>query len=916
MFSSLPAAAQSAAGRIIGRVVDAQTGAPLPAVQVTIPSLSRITLTDADGRYVLLNVPSGSHAVTARTLGYGEQTVADVAVADGRAATLVISLVPQAVALEGITVSAERERGSTTSLISERRSASVVSDAIGAEQISRAPDGDVAAALRRVPGVTVVDGRYVYIRGLGERYGGTTLNGAPMPSPLPDRKAVPLDVIPSDLLESVVTSKSYLPNQPGDYAGGLVQIRTRQVPTSRIFQISASAGYDETTSFQPTLGFGKGGFLAGLGEESARLPASVFIDERVSLPADEPARAAMALALTDRFGPPTVERPLNRSYGITFGDQVEVLGRPLGVIATVTGSESYSTPASAVERLYVAAGDEPRQDYDFSVAGGTRETGLGALASASIEFAPAQRLTAVGNFNRLTEDQSRMFSGLYSGGDYFETFNTRYVASSIANAQLRGDHVLAPLGSSIFKWRASAGRAAREEPGTRTVAYRGTEPGGAVYFQPSQSSGVVLAQHLDEDVYSGAADLEIPFELAGRASSLAFGVSTDRRDRDVETRRILLTPVDDVSRVSHLPPDQLFVPERIGPAPGQLTVVDRTFAADNYVAGQTIDAGYVSADAEVLPRLRIAGGVRLERAAQNVAVTGFRSGEQSDIPTTRLDDLDLIPAVNLTYALTGSSNLRLAGSRTLARPQFRELSPFLYADYFGDVPIRGNPFLVRSRVLNLDARWEWFASHRAVVSLGGFLKEFEDPIEPIAIMLGTNPGRTFANSEAATVMGAELEMRAPVGPVTFNANVTLARSEVHGEQVSIYDPQSTEPLEYPVNRASGRPLFGQSPYALNLGATYFNDRSGTSATILFNRFGRRVDTTGGVQLPDIYEEGRSQLDLTVEQPLAGDVALKLAGARLLGGDVRFTQTFPNGDSVTTRSYELGRTFSMSLSWRP
>ena len=916
------AAAQAGAGRLIGRVVSGQTGEPLAAVQVSIPSISRGTLSDANGRYVLTGVPAGSYELVAQSLGYGRKTVTGVEVPADRAATLDVALDAEAVAIEGLTVSAVREQGSATALLSERRRAAVVSDAIGSEQISRTPDGNAAAALKRVPGVSVVDGKYVYVRGLGERYGNTTLNGAPMPSPLPDRKTVPLDVIPSELLESVVTSKSYLPSQPGDYAGGLVQINTRTVPGSRTLKISASTGYNTAASMRSGLGSGGGlGFL-GLGGPEG-LPSSIFAQDRVSLPADGPARQALANALASRFSPVSAEPPLNTSVGLSFGDHLSLFGRSAGVVGTVTVSESYSAPQDAVERFFVSAGDEPREDYDFDVLGGSREGSLGALLGLSYEVAPAQRISGNASYNRLTEDQGRKFQGLYTGGDYFETYSTRYLASSIANLQLRGDHVIQPLRRAVLNWRVAYGMAGREEPGTRTVAYRGTGPGEPMVFLPSQSSGIVLAQQLDEELASAAVDLKLPFTFRSLPSTLSLGVSGDRRDRAVDTRRLLLEPASGLGDLALLPPEELFVPSRVGSDPGQFLLDDRTFPADNYAADQAVDAAYAMLDLEILPRLRAVGGVRMERASQDVAVTGFRETEQNGIPATALDDTDLMPALNLTYALTDAMNLRAAVSRTVGRPQFRELSPFLYADYFGDVAVRGNPFLVRSRILNTDLRWEWLASNGLVASVSGFHKRFENPIEPIAILLGTNPGRTFANTESATVYGTELELRAPLAGLapalagfSVDANVTLAASEVSGDEVLVYDPQGTDPLVYPVSRADDRPLFGQSPYVVNLGLTYFRERSGTSATVLFNRFGRRVDTTGGVRLPDVYEEGRSQLDVTVGQPLPGGLELKLSASRLLGGEVEFTQTFPNGDVRATRYYDLGRTFSISVGWQP
>lgn len=925
-LAAAPLSAQ--AGRIAGRVVNQQTGEPVPGAQVFVTGTQRRVSTDTEGRYSLPNVPAGTVSVTASALGYSAKTVTGVNVAAGAATELNLSLASATLLLDAVTVTAATESGSTQALLTERRRASTVVDAIGAEQIAASPDGDAAAALRRVPGVSVVDGKYVYVRGLGERYGATTLNGAPMPSPLPDRKAVPLDVIPSNLLESVVTSKTYSPDQPGDYAGGLVQIQTRTVPTQRTIRLSTSLGYTAGVREGSAYGFDGGSWdFFGFDDGFRDLPDTEIRNGAVVLPAEGPERDALARAFTRRFAVRDADVPLNQGYSLSFGDEVGVLGRRLGLIASASISNSFSVPEENFERFYnLDAGGTPARDFDFDIAGAQRESSLGTLLSASMEVAPSQRITFSGTYNRLTEDQSRSYTGVYQGAsDYVETYLTRYVANSIGNVQLRGEHLVAPLGGLSARWRASYGRASRDEPGTRTVAYRGDGPGQPVAFYSTSSSGLIFSQGLTEDLFSGGLDLRLPLSAGGRDMIVSVGGSADVRDRAVDARRLRLEPVGGglPQDVAGLTPEELFVPGRIGTGTGQFMIVDRGFTEDNYLAEQRIVAGYGMADVQLLPRLRAVVGARVESARQEVAVANVPAGDTREFPRSVLDDTDVLPALNLSYELSGGMDLRAGVSRTVARPQFRELASFLYADYFGGVPTRGNPNLQRASIVNADLRWEWYFGEGSVVSAGGFYKRFTDPIEQVSLLLGTNPGRSYANSESATLYGAELEFRAGLGalvpllaPVSVNANVTVTESQVRGDSVRLYNPETPSmPLTYPVF-AQDRPLFGQSPYVVNLGLSYFHPRTGTGATLLFNRFGRRLDALGTTGIPDIYEESRSQVDATVEQPLGRGLAVKLSMARLLGGDVRFTQTFPNGEVVDTRAYELGRTFSFSLSWEP
>jgi outer membrane receptor protein involved in Fe transport len=922
-MAASPLAAQ--AGRIAGRVVNPQ-GEPVVAAQVAVQGTQLRASTDVQGRYTLAGVPAGTHAVTATALGYSSKTVTGVAVAAGATATLDLSLSSQVLQLEGLTVSVEAERGSTGALLTDRRNAATVQDAIGAEQMRQAPDGDAAAAVRRVPGVSVVDGKYVYVRGLGERYGQTTLNGASLPSPIPDRKAVPLDIIPTALLESVVTAKTYSPDQPGDYAGGLVQIETRNAPTERVLRASTSFGVVQGATGQQGLTYPGGAFL-GFDDGSRGLPSGIARNAPVNgLPADPATRQALVRDLTAAsWGPGDADVPFNGGFGLAYGNEVSVLGRPLGVVGTLSWSTGVTQPEDRAERIYAISGDAPVEQADFAATATAREATLGALFNASMRINDTDRVTGTVVYNRLAETEARVLSGTYENvGPYVDQYRVRYVDNSLASTQLRGEHFLAGLGELSLRWRMAYSHAGRLEPGTRTAIYTAAEENGERLFALSRTeSGLLLHQDLSDNAWNPGVDLKLPAPFLGSTATLGFGGSADLRDRSVYARRIRLGAQTLTPGEQGLSPDDLFTEERIGDGPGQFTLGEATFAGDNYDADFRVWAGYALIDAELLRGLRLSGGARVEAAEMNVTPTNPLNQVLQEYPAASLQNTDVLPGVNLTWQATPDMNVRAAVSQTVARPQFRELAPYLYADYFGGQTLVGNPYLERTRILNTDLRWEMFLGSGSVVSVSGFYKRFDRPIEPVALVLGTNAALTYANGDHADLYGTEIELRGNLGrlmpalqELSLNSNVTLVHSSVTAGASQVFSFESPLQPDTILASSASRPLFGQSPYVVNAGLTWDHGATGSMATLLFNRFGRRLDAFGGQALPDVYEEGRTQLDFTVEQALPRGVALRFSATRLLGDRVRFTQSFPNGDKVVTRQYDLGRAFSLGLSWEP
>lgn len=905
-------------GRIVGRVVNAENAVPVQGAQVYLESAGVGALTDLNGRYVMLRVPEGELSLQVQMLGFATKTLTGIQVNPGDTYVLDIQLSPAAIELESITVSAAVERGTTTSLLTERKLSAAVSDAIGRDQMDRSPDGDAGAALKRLPGLSVVDGRFAYVRGLGERYSSTTLNDAPLASPVPDRKVVPLDLFPSSFLESIVAEKSYSPDQPGDYAGGLVRLRTRSFPPERVFKVSLGTGWNSVGTLQEGMGYDpvSGVDFLGFNDGSRDLPAEIPQDRKVNSSSfSSEDLQKIGRSLSGPWGPSTQDIPLNSSFGVSFGDDFDFSqDRRLGLLASVNYSNRYDVRANQVERVFSLSGvEDPEVDYLADMT--THSVQWGGLLNTTFQPSPSHQVTLSGLYNRLVDDLARKMEGfnLDSNTDQLNT-RIQYIATTLQNYQLNGTHFLQSLGGVKLNWRGAYTSASRFEPNTREVLYRSFQD--TYIFDDFIQSGSVFHQDQVDDGWNGAGTMTLPFTFGSLPGSLVAGIATDRKDRSTRTRRFRFRPNRGGSLSSEdlaLLPDELFSPERISPQ--GFEIQESTFREDNYGARQEINAAFLKLDAQLTSRLRMTGGVRVEESQQNVDPFALFETGGTEPLGAELDGIDYLPALSLAFQIAEGMNLKASASQTLARPELREMAPFSFADYAGGYLTSGNPTLTRSRIRNYDLRWEWFPGYRSVVAVSTFYKTFEDPIE-VLVLPSTELIRSWVNAPEANNYGVELEFRSHLAFLSpglrnleFNGNLTLIESEVQAGGLSTVYIPNQGPLDLTTIDRS-RPLQGQSPYVLNLGLSWIDQGSGTKAAVLLNRFGERIDAVGREQSPDIYEEARSQLDMVLERPIRG-VDLKLSVTRLLGNEVEFTQ----GGEVL-RSYDLGRSVSLSLGWSP
>lgn len=933
-----PAAAQET-GRVAGTVRAGGGGEPVAGARVTVAGTARAALTDVSGRYALDRVPAGAQSVTVERIGYRTKTVTGVEVRAGRTASLDLVLEGSTLVIAPITVTAERERGTARAMLVERQGAPAVVDVVGREQIDRSTDADAAEVVQRIPGAEIREGRYPVVRGLGDRYGEVTLNGVAIPSSDPYRKAVALDVLPSHLLESVLVSKAFTPDRPGDYTGGLVELRTRSVPRERVTRVSTGVAYNTETSLRRGLAFpGCSSGWTGM-SDCWRFPSELndgrdidgfnfahdppLTDGRG--PGEEEALAE-ALAASAPWAPVERDIPLNRSFSVTYGD----VAGPVSFLAAGSWANAYNRRAGYADAVARERDGAPAYASDFRIREGTHDVTVGGSLAASLLLGTDHRLSFTTLYNRQNEERGIEREGFYASGDIDVRIpENRYVEHRLWSAQLNGQHL---LGGATVDWRGAYSAVGRLEPGSRRVIYttrttRSTQETGYVgpvdgatwEFFSDRFSGEVLHQDLDEGVWTGGVDVTVPLRFWPGGASLKLGGATERSDRGVITRRIRFLPASGLSGlpgdVGTLDPNALFTPAHIGGADGQLTTDEPGNDRDSYDALSTVDAAYAMVDLQILPRLRLVTGVRVEDANQEVdAHRLFGPVDDAELQGTQ-GSTDVLPAAHLTWQPRSDMNVRGGVGRTVARPQFREIAPFSFQDFFLGYNTEGNPRLRRTVIDNADLRWEWFPSPSSVLSFGVFGKRFYLPIEPL--VFGEQSGSVdlrYINTPRADTYGLEAEARVGLGglspilrPFSVNANYTALRTSVDSVAFRIRESVIVVP-------PSRRVIFGQTPYLLNLGLNYDHPRWGTLATLLFRASGDRLEIAPSAFSPALYEQGRSGLDAVVEQPLGRGLSVKASAERIVGSRVRFTQDFSGGEHVAPRVYDLGTTFSLSFTW--
>ena len=903
-----PLAAQSP-GRVIGKVVDAEHGVPVAGAVVELVGLatSRRTTTAIDGRYAFAEVPAGEVGVRVRMIGYGPKLVTGVKVASSGTVTQDVAMNAETVQLDELNVTAEAERGSVADALNEQKNSVGVMNAVTAEQIARSPDGDAAAAVQRVSGVTVQDGKYVFVRGLGERYTTTSLNGVRIPSPEPERKVVPLDMFPSGLLQSITTSKTFTPDLPGDFSGAQVNIRTREFPTNRQFVLSTSTGFNSRATSTIILRAPNEGLeWLAFGSRDRQLPELVGAAGGFEPSPSQAQVNAFVGSFRNAWSAPSGSGLPNSSLSFSLGGNDPVIGQRIGYL--FSGTYSYGQEIQDQQRrASVQPGSEPGivSEIDrFEGATGRASVLLGGLMNLSTNIGSGTRISVNTSYNRTADNDARLETGESENlGGAFRINRLRYVERTVLSTQFQGEHRLGSQQS--VDWTVARSHVSRDEPDRSEIVYSlDTDPTGnrlpAAWFSASNEGAVRTFASLTENNFEAQANYHITIGKPNRPHQLRFGGLYRSTERTADNASYSIAA--NLPRAAReLEPEAIF--DGRFSAPGQSFFrVTPLSAGGSYSADDKLVAGYGMFQLYLTAKLELLGGARVERSE----VTVLTQPTVGASVTTNPIYTDLLPSVALNYRISETHTLRFAATQTLSRPEYRELAPVQYREVIGGDNILGNAALERALIQNYDARWEWYPNPAEVISIGLFAKRFKDPIERIYQATSGTRVVSFLNAESGQNYGVEFEARKNLrflSPKLLNFSGQL-NTTVMKSRIRIGDGIASKLNDE-------RAMVGQAPYVVNGGLTYTSTSGALSATILYNVVGRRIVNSAEAPLPDVYEKARQMVDFSLRFPILTGVKGKLDVRNLLDTPFEIEQ-----GTVTREYYRTGRIFTVGLSWQP
>jgi len=914
-------------GYIEGRLFSADDGKPIANARIFVSGVSGDIRSDEEGRFSA-EVPSGQRSVSVLHSGYNTLTQDNVEVLEGGSTSLELKLVPAGSELPEFVVIVPHISGSLASVLEERRQDVAVANILGSEQISKAGDSDAAGALKRVTGLTLVGGRFIFVRGLGERYSSTLLNGANVPSPDPTRRVVPLDLFPSGIIDSIAVQKSFTPEMPAEFGGGTVQLRTKRMPEAPFLEAEGGIGYNSQATGKDGLAYDGGsydwtGYDDGSRDMSPLLAAASADGTRVK----EYSRftgegytreelQAIGRSLDANYNIYDKTIPPNYSFaaagGKPFQPREDVT---IGFLAAMDYDNKWDTTVQQ-RTDYVVGGGElvPENNYTYYTTG--NKIDLSGFVTVGADLGDHNSLTYNWMLLRSTSNLTQRYAGFNkdaAGGDVQFT-DLEWIERQLISNQLLGEHTIPKLWDLTLKWNYTSATAKTDEPDSRSYRYDPdtlTPQTDDLIFSLRNDSNQRRWGSLEDNSDTLNIDLVQPLQFWQKADlSVLAGCSSVKKDRTSTLRRFAFQsrgPVSGDPELRRNPnPDFIIYDPTIVPNGWQINEV--TIPTDSYTAEQTLDAWYLSLDFLYNDWLRLGGGLRQEKSEQSVSTFDIL-GEGNTPVVSNLDTDDPFWSFSTTL-IFGNHQIRAGYGQTINRPDFKELSPAIYKDPLLDRFIKGNPKLIQAYIDNYDLRWDWYFDQGEFVSLGVFYKQFSNPIETV-VLPGAAQITSFDNAESATNSGIEFELYKNLdfigkwwgtpewwGKWYVNTNYAWINSEIKLSE-----------LNSSVQTSATRPLQGQSPYVWNFQLGYDDLDRGINTALLYNVFGERIVDVGTNGAPDIYQQPFPQLDFVYSQTLWDNWKFKFRARNLLDSEVEITQ----GDK-TRRYFKLGREYKVAVEW--
>ena len=843
-------------GKIFGKITDKKTGETLIGLSVKIAGTTSGVSTNVNGQYVLAGLKPGKYTLLFSYIGYQSKQITDIEVASGKTTTLDI-VMDEALTqnLKEVVITASAKQESTNTLYAQQKNSSRISDGVSAESIKKSPDKNTADVLKRVSGATIQDNKFVIVRGLSDRYNSATLDNGALPSSEPNRKAFSFDIVPSNMIDNIVISKTATPDMSGDFAGGAVQILTKDIPDQNFLTYGVGYSYNSQSTFKDFKGNEKTA-ADYLGFNTTRnlplnFPSTSSIYNKTLSSTQE---IAAIRSLNNDYAVVNSTAFLGQNYQFTVGrvKDYEKSGNRLGAIISLSYRNAQNVNPE-ISRNLAGEFDFKDQTYKFS-------TTVGGLANFSYLFGN-NKITLKNIYNRIQDDQYLSRSGLNFGqANATKFFAFDLIQKTLLKSSLEGEHKFGESKTKL-KWALGYSNVINNQPDQRKISYiinqadiNNPNVNYSANITSLDRTNSRLFSNLTEDIFNGEVNLSFPLSTKASKGSFKTGFSSIYRNRNFDVRFIgLILPsfTPNANDIRQRSLGTVFGNDLINQGIYELDEIGNS--ADRYNSTSMVNAGYFMLDNQLAEKLRMVWGLRAEQF--NLSLETFDPLE----PKVERNQLDLLPSLNLTLGLTEKSNLRASVYQTVARPEFRELAPFAYFDYEQAAVQKGNPNLKRTQILNADLRFETYPAAGQIFSISAFYKKFTNAIEATFFDVNSTPDISYSNADKATTYGFELEFRknlkfladrAFFERTTFYTNVSIIHSEVNF--AGNLNPNS-----------AGRPLIGQSPYVVNAGLQHSTLNNKLNFNLLYNRVGRRIFRVGGTTFPNVWEDPRDVLDFQI-----------------------------------------------------
>ncbi len=920
-------------GMIRGRVIDATTGEGLIGANVFLTGTTTGTITDYDGNFFLPDLPKGRVSVTTSYVSYETRVFEDVEVVPGDVVILNANLNISSQDIEEVVVTArQREQTEAAVLIMKKKMPSVL-DGISSQQISRLGDSNAASALKRVTGVSVEGGKYIYVRGLSDRYTTSTLNGAQIPGLDPEKNTVQMDLFPSNIIENLMVFKTFSPDLPGNATGGLVNIVTKDFPEKFTMQFSAGLGYNPQSNLRNDFLSYEGGKKDWLGMDDGTraIPGEVdALTQDGQLPYIYTGSDDTLGMVSRGFGKfmdnTRTSSFLDQSYSFSMGNRVKLFGRDLGFNLSANYSKDYDMYQGGRDEKYtVVTPDSPDAKRLLSRDQGTENVIWSGLANVSYKLNNNHMIGITAMRNQSGVKNSEYVDGIENYSDAENIIEERlgWLERSITAIQAKGKHVFPGTGNASIDWMGSYTLASQDEPDLRFFFMDySTDPINGEYTNYTVRLNKLPARFYRE-MNETNLDLKLnysqPFNLAGRGAKVKFGGSTIDKGRNSHENKFVISRQGGVA-FDGTSTDYLKEENILYPGNWNVVYYENSLLTDDinsYQGTETVMAGYGMLDLPVTDKIRLVAGARYEYSVifiENMVDTLANPHETDEYDFGGFSEGDLLPSFNLVYSITEDMNLRLGYNKTIARPVFRELAPYASYDYKAGLRKIGNPDLKKTNIDNVDLRWEWFLRPGEILSFSAFYKYFKNPIELRDKEQAANPEIHFENIDDSKLYGLEFELRKRLDFVealrnfSLGANVTLVKSIVHEDSTRLASARIVDP-----NWAETRAMFGQSPYVVNTFLNYHHFEKGWDVNLGFNVSGEKLVLVNKAATPDVYEQPFPMLDFNVSKQFRNGINIKLSADNLLNPTFEQTYSFASSTGYF-RQFKMGRSISIGLTY--